>query len=132
MNHYENIAIINADLNEEDTQKAITSITDVIKKDGGLVVKEENWGQKKLAYELNKHKKGTYVYILFQAPSTTVPALEKFYKIYDQVIKFMIVRLSKKEVEAALPKEESSKEKESEMQTSEEKVEGKQEEAVSV
>ena len=72
------------------------------------------------------------MYILFQAPSTTVPALEKFYKIYDQVIKFMIVRLSKKEVEAALPKEESSKEKESEMQTSEEKVEGKQEEAVSV
>lgn len=132
MNHYENIAIINADLSDDDTQKAITSITEVIKKDGGLIIKEENWGQKKLAYELNKQKKGTYAYILFQAPSTTVPALEKFYKIYDHVFKYMVVKLTKKELEASLPKEKAPKEEESQPQTDVEPAVDAPEEAVNV
>jgi small subunit ribosomal protein S6 len=108
--YYENIVIINADLSEDDTQQAINTITDAIKKDGGVILKSENWGQRKLAYELNKQRKGTFLYILFQGPPSIVPILERFYKIYDQVIKFMVIRLSKKEFDVALPQEKAAQE----------------------
>lgn len=102
MNHYEMITILNASLNEEETQQAIERITELLLKEGGIVLKSENWGRRKLAYELNKQKEGTYFFLIFQAPPGSIIAIERFYKVYDPVVKFMVIKLSKKEKEVVL------------------------------
>lgn len=104
MNIYENVVILNPSLNEEELKSAVDKITDFIKNSGGDVLKVDNWGKKKLAYELNKQKMGVYVLFLFKSPSFTVKKIEDYFKVFDPVVKFMVVKLSKKQI-AALPKE---------------------------
>ncbi|MFO0754170.1 MAG: 30S ribosomal protein S6 [Thermodesulfovibrionales bacterium] len=104
MNIYENIVILHPALNEEELKNAIDKISDLIRNSGGEVLKAENWGRRKLAFELNKQKMGVYAFFLFKSPSPTIRKIEEYFKVFDPVIKFMVVRLGAKQI-AALPKE---------------------------
>lgn len=104
MNIYENVVILNPSLNEEELKAAVEKIVDVIKGTNGEVLKVDTWGRRKLAYELNKQKMGYYVMFLMKAPSPTVKKIEDYFKVFDPVMKFMVIRLGKKQVDA-LPKE---------------------------
>ncbi|MCL5063163.1 MAG: 30S ribosomal protein S6 [Nitrospirae bacterium] len=102
MNIYENVVILNPSLNEEEMKSAVDKITDLIKNSGGDVLKIDNWGKKKLAYELNKQRMGVYVIFLFKSPAPVVKKIEDYFKVFDPVLKFMVVKLGKKQI-AALP-----------------------------
>ena len=102
MNLYENIVIINPSLSDEEIEATTEKIKDLITADKGEILKVEPWGRRKLAYELNKQSRGFFVLLLFNAPSTVVKKLEDFYKVYDPVFKYMVVRLEKKQKEAVL------------------------------
>jgi small subunit ribosomal protein S6 len=104
MNIYENVLIINSSLTEDELKSTTQKITEQIGKSGGEILKVDNWGKRKLAYELNKQKMAFYVLILFRSPSLAIKELEYFYKVFDPVMKYMIIRLSNKQIEA-LPKE---------------------------
>ncbi|HLC16424.1 MAG TPA: 30S ribosomal protein S6 [Thermodesulfovibrionia bacterium] len=104
MNHYEMITILNPSLNEEDTQKAIDRIKELLLKEKGIILKAENWGRRRLAYELNKQKEGIYFFLIFQAPPKSILTIERFYKVFDPVIKFMVIKLNQKEKEAVIGK----------------------------
>ncbi|HAM49165.1 MAG TPA: hypothetical protein DCP92_00130, partial [Nitrospiraceae bacterium] len=52
--------------------------------------------RKKLAYEVRKHKKGFYLFLLFRSDPSFVKKLEDYYKVYDPVIKYMVIKLDKK------------------------------------
>jgi len=107
MNYYEDMVILDAALDDAAVEETVQRIKDVIVKQGGEILKSENWGRRKLAYELNKHQKGNYVLLLFKAPSSTIAELEKLSKVVDSIIKFMVVKLvKKKQIEAvtAAPK----------------------------
>ncbi len=104
MNIYENVVIINSSLTEEELKSATEKITEQITKSGGEILKIDNWGKRKLAYELNKQRMASYVFFLFKASALTIKDLEYFYKVFDPVMKHMIIRLSKMQIEA-LPKE---------------------------
>lgn len=96
MNIYENIVILNASLSDEEIETATGKIRDLIANAGGVLLKTDVWGRKKLAYEIKKHNKGFYLLFLFQAPSSLIKKLEDYYKVYDPVVKFMVIRLDKK------------------------------------
>jgi small subunit ribosomal protein S6 len=96
MNIYENIVILNASLSDEEIETAAGKITDLITNSGGTILKTDVWGRRKLAYEIKKQKKGFYILFLFQAPSPVIRKLEDYYKVYDPVVKFMVIRLDKK------------------------------------
>ena len=101
MNYYEKIVILNPNIDDSAAEETIQRIRDVITKQGGEVFKTDNWGRRRLAYELNKHSKGNYVLLLFKAPPATILELEKLCKVIDTIIKFMVVRLvHKKQIEA--------------------------------
>ena len=102
MNLYENIVIINPSLSDEEIEATTEKIKDLITADKGEILKVEPWGRRKLAYELNKQTRGFFVLLLFNAPSIVVKKLEEFYKVYDPVFKYMVVRLEKKQREAVL------------------------------
>jgi small subunit ribosomal protein S6 len=104
MNWYESMVILNPALNDEEMKSAVDKISEVITKSGGEVFKADNWGKRKLAYELNKQKMGVYIFYLFQAPSATIGKIESYFKVFDPVLKFMVIRLGSKQI-AALPKE---------------------------
>jgi small subunit ribosomal protein S6 len=104
MNWYESMVILNPALSEEEIKSSVDKISELITKSGGEVYKADNWGRRKLAYELNKQKMGTYIFYLFRAPSLTISKIESFFKVFDPVVKFMVIRLSSKQI-AALPKE---------------------------
>jgi small subunit ribosomal protein S6 len=104
MNIYENAVILNPSLSEEEINAAIDKISDLIKNAGGRILKIDNWGKRRLAYELNKQKMGIYVFFLFESPSSLIKKIEDYFKVFDPVVKFMVLKLNKKQI-AALPKE---------------------------
>jgi len=104
MNWYESMVILNPALNDEEIKSAIDKVSEQITKADGEVFKADNWGRRKLSYELNKQKMGIYIFYLFKAPSSTIVKIESFFKVFDPVLKFMVIRLGSKQIEA-LPKE---------------------------
>jgi small subunit ribosomal protein S6 len=109
MNYYEKVMIIDPNTDDAVVEETVGKIKDSILKQGGEILKTENWGRRKLAYELNKHQKGNYVFLLFKAPSATISELERLCKVLDPVIKFMVVKLTKKkQIETVLSQVQSS------------------------
>ena len=103
MSYYEKVIIFDSNLDDSAVEETVGRMKDVIVRQGGEILKSENWGRRKLAYELNKHQKGNYILLLFKAPPSTIIELEKLCKVVDSVIKFMVVKLSKKkQIEAML------------------------------
>jgi small subunit ribosomal protein S6 len=102
MNVYETIVVFDANLSDDSTAEAIEKVKGAIASGGGEVHKVEPWGRRKLAYEINKHARGYYALFLYSAPSALNKSLEGLFKVFDPVIKYMIVRLEKKQREHAL------------------------------
>lgn len=102
MNTYENIFIADAGLQDAEIEAITQKVRDIVTSTGGEVLNVEDWGRRKLAYEVNKHSKGYYKLALFNAPSATVKKLEEYYKVTDSVVKFMVIKLGKKERAAAV------------------------------
>lgn len=98
MNTYESIFIVKPSISDEDVTKTVTKLEGIIKQAGEYLT-TENWGKKKLAYEINKEKKGLYMLFRFRGKGTLVDELERNYRYDDNVIKFMTLQLGKHELE---------------------------------
>lgn len=92
MNKYESVVIINPNVDEEGTKALVQKFTDLINNDGKLE-KADELGKRKLAYEIQKNKEGYYVVFYFEANSTLITELERNYRITDEVIKFMTIKV---------------------------------------
>ncbi len=95
MHIYESIFIINPNLSDEETANTIKKMQEVVAKQGGEMLKQEDWGKKKLAYEIKKQKRGHYAFFQFKSAPAVVAELERTYKMTDSVIKFITVKLEK-------------------------------------
>jgi small subunit ribosomal protein S6 len=100
VNYYENALILSDTLPEADLRSALERIKGVVQEAGGQIVKTDEWGVRKLAYEIDRHKRGFYIFLLFKAPATAVRRLEEFYKVFDPVMKYMVIKLGPKEIKA--------------------------------
>lgn len=94
---YESIVIVRPSLSDEETAKVVEKMKGVLDKSGATVLKCENWGKRKLAYEVKRERKGFFVFFNYQAPGTVVGALERSCRIEDAVIKFLTVRVDQHE-----------------------------------
>jgi len=92
MNKYESVIIINPNVDEEGAKALVQKFTDLINSDG-KVEKADELGKKRLAYEVQKHKEGYYVIYYFEANPGLISELERIYRITDEVIKFMTVKV---------------------------------------
>ncbi|MCK4910005.1 MAG: 30S ribosomal protein S6 [Thermodesulfovibrionales bacterium] len=109
MNLYECITIIDAGLTDEAITEASEKIQGIITNGGGEILKADPWGRRKLSYEINHHSRGFYLLLLYRAPSDVNKKLEDTFKVYDPIIKHMIVRLEKKQAASALKALEEAK-----------------------
>ena len=92
MNKYESVIIIGQDVTEEGIKSLIARFTDLINTDG-KVENVQEVGRKKLAYEVKKNTEGYYVVFNFEAKPELIVELERNYRITDEVIKFITVRV---------------------------------------
>lgn len=90
---YESLFIVRPSLSDEDIQKIIEKMKGLLEKSGATLLKTENWGKKKLAYEVQRERKGTFVYFHFKADGGVINELERSYRLEDSVIKYLTVRL---------------------------------------
>lgn len=102
LHDYESIFIARSSLSEEDVAGLTEKVKAIIEKNGGQVIKAENWGKKKLAYEVKKEKKGIYVMFHIKGPGALVSELERNLNIQDGIIKFMTVKLDMKAEESKI------------------------------
>ena len=92
MNKYESVIIINPSADEEKVKSLVDRFSELINKNG-KVEKVDTLGKKKLAYEVKKNKEGIYVVLYFEAEPSLIAELERNYRITDEVIKFIVVKV---------------------------------------
>ena len=93
MSSYETMIILRPDLDEEAKESIIERFKGFMEKNGAEGLSVENWGQRRMAYEIKKYNEGHYYLIRFSGKHQIVPELEYFFRIADEVIRFMIVRV---------------------------------------
>ena len=94
MRQYETILIVNPTLVEETNREVINKFKNVIERQKGVVVKVEEWGNQRLAYNLKKLDKGFYVLINYCGEAGVTSELERELKLDDRVLKFQTVKLA--------------------------------------
>lgn len=92
MNKYESVVIINPNVDEEGIKALIQKFVSLINSDGKLE-KADELGKRKLAYEVKKNREGYYVVFYFEANTSLISELERNYRITDEVIKFMTIKV---------------------------------------
>ncbi len=91
MKRYETIFITHPDLADEDQQNTFVKVKDLIPKQGGTILKFDEWGLKNLAYEIKKQTRGYYTYVDYTGGGGLVKELERVMGIDDRIIKYMTV-----------------------------------------
>lgn len=108
MNKYENVVIVDPKLDEEKLNKTIDRFTKLINKHG-KVLSTDNSGLKKLAYEIEKNKEAYYVTVVFESEPDFIEELQRNYRISDEILKFLVIKLDNEEAEKALQAEKKPK-----------------------
>ena len=105
MRSYQSVLILKPDLDEAQVDQVLEKITEFLSKNNGSIIKVEKWGKKRLAYRVNKSRFGYYLNIYHTCESLKVSALEADYKLYDLILKFLVIRLDDKDLELAMKRE---------------------------
>jgi small subunit ribosomal protein S6 len=93
MRRYETIVIVDADVSESDRVSLFNRIQEIIPQLEGVLIKEDLWGIKKLAYEIKKKPRGYYARYDYCGMGPLVDELERFFRIDDRVLKYLTVLL---------------------------------------
>lgn len=98
MRLYETVFIISPDLGEEEVKEWVERILGIISTKKGEIVSVENWGKKRLAYEVKRQRYGTYILIHFRADREALNEVERIYKMSEAIIKYLIIRINEKQL----------------------------------
>ena len=93
MANYESVLIARQDLGASQVNALVESLSEVLKKEGGEVVKTDNWGLKNLAYRIKKNRKGHYVLLNIVAPAKAIFEYERLMRLNEDVIRYMTIKV---------------------------------------
>ncbi len=92
MNKYELVVVISSKLEEEERAAALEKVQGYIARFGGTVTNVDEWGKKRLAYEIQKMKEGYYYIVQFDGETSTPNELEGRIRLMESVIRYLCVR----------------------------------------
>ena len=92
MKAYEVLYIIRPDLDDETLATNVDKFAEVVTNNGGAELSVDKWGKRRLAYEINDFKDGTYILMNFNGEARTVQELERVMKISDNVLRFLTTK----------------------------------------
>ena len=91
INSYEAVIVISLKLGEEGIAETIAKFKDMVSKNGTLENVDE-WGKRRLAYEIQKMKEGFYYVVQFDAPTSAPAEIESRIRIMDNVMRYLVVK----------------------------------------
>ncbi len=92
MNQYELALVVNAKIEDEERVTTLEAVKDLISRFGGTVTNVDDWGKKRLAYEIQKMNEGYYYFIQFEADSTVPSEIEQRIRIMEKVIRYLCIK----------------------------------------
>ncbi|MFY9228320.1 MAG: 30S ribosomal protein S6 [Candidatus Microsaccharimonas sp.] len=95
MKEYELTVLIHPDL-EADLETPLNKVRDIIKNAGGKIIREDNWGKKKLAYAIRREEFGIYVYMDVELPADAPLKISNTFNITDEVLRYLLVTVNEK------------------------------------
>jgi len=110
---YELIYILPPETAEQQATEQHDQIAEIVARLGGTIEKTENWGRRKLAYEIGHYKEGVYVLELINGSGALMKEIDRRLKVIDQVFRHMIVRVDEEKsvVERTRTKRQSESER---------------------
>ena len=105
MRSYQSTLILKPDLDETQVDQVLEKIGGFLKENDGSCLKVEKWGKKRLAYRVKKNRFGYYLNIYHTCGNQNVSSLETEYKLFAQIIRYLVLRLDDKELERAVSRE---------------------------
>jgi len=96
---YESAVLINAALDDEAIKNLIGRIKETISTNGGEILEVEDWGRKRLAYQVKKSKIGYYAIFRFNSPPDLIPKLERYYQLDETILRYLTITLTKEALE---------------------------------
>jgi small subunit ribosomal protein S6 len=123
MKRYETIYVANSNLEDDALEEVFAKFSDIIEKKKGSIVKTDDWGKRKLAYEVKRFDKGHYVLLDFCGFPEVVAELERNLKLDDRILKYMTVKIADEVEPTDISIETKEKKDESESQAGDERDE---------
>jgi small subunit ribosomal protein S6 len=105
MRKYETVIISDPDLQDQSRTDLLDKVRNIIAKENGIVLYVDDWGSKKLAYEINRKFRGHYICLTYGGTGDLVKELERNLRLSDDVMKYMTILVSTDETAESLAKE---------------------------
>ena len=121
MNNYETVFILTPVLSDVQMKETVEKFKNLLKDQGAEIVNEEDWGLRKLAYNIDKKTTGFYTFLEFKANPSVIETLEVNFRRDERVVRFLTVKQDKFAHEYALKRrtKKSGKKKEAEVNVNE-------------
>jgi small subunit ribosomal protein S6 len=96
---YEVMFIVQPDREGDALEEAVFKVKEVIEKENGEVVSLKKLGKRRLAYEINDFREGSYILAHVQADKEVIPVLEHFFKVNEGYLRYIVIRLEEEKQE---------------------------------
>ena len=94
---YELVYVISPEASDEQVSDLHTQVESIVQRMNGELEKTENWGRRKLAYEIGRHKEGTYVLEIINGGGDLMKEIDRRLKVSDLVIRHLVVRVDEEQ-----------------------------------
>lgn len=96
MNKYELAVVISAKIEDDERAAALERVKGIITKHGGTITNVDEWGKKRLAYEVQKMREAFYYFIQFEGEATVPAEIESRVRLMENVVRYLVVRQDEK------------------------------------
>ncbi|MBQ6993339.1 MAG: 30S ribosomal protein S6 [Lachnospiraceae bacterium] len=96
MNKYELAVVISAKIEDDERAAAFEKVQRIITKHGGTITNVDEWGKKRLAYEVQKMREAFYYFIQFEGEATVPAEIESRIRLMENVVRYLVVRQDEK------------------------------------
>ena len=97
MNKYELAVVVSAKIEDDERAATIEKVKEIITKNGGTITNVDEWGKKRLAYEVQKMREAFYYFIQFDADATVPAEIESRIRLMEDVVRYLVVRQDEKQ-----------------------------------
>ena len=95
MRRYELMLVLRPDVADDRAQAVIDRTTRQISAGGGQIVKVAPWGRRRLAYQIDRYREGSYHIILFESPGDAILEMERGLLITEEVLRHLVTRVER-------------------------------------
>jgi small subunit ribosomal protein S6 len=94
---YELVYVVSPEASDDQVADLHTQVEAIVQRIGGAIERTDNWGRRRLAYEIGRHKEGTYVLEVINGTGELMKEIDRRLKVTDLVIRHLVVRVDEQQ-----------------------------------